>query len=446
MHSAINTSTRVKIGMMIAIVGCLMSGCASLTNPVLNGIPVRRLPTELLSAPNRDRLQTVPLSLLRQKQPDEYVLAAGDVIGVFVAGVFPLTSPDQPLPTPPVYFPSQIDPLGAGLPPSLGYPVTIRSDGTLSLPFVEPIKLDGLTIEEANVRVREAYLDKGILQPGREEVLVTLMQPRQIRVLVFRQEVGGFSSGGRGDITGNNKLGTGHVVDLRAYENDVVTALANTGGLPGLDSFDGVYIFRGGRSDATLVETIPNLQPGDQIQALTELGVEVDYIPTRWASGEPLPFEPEDAILHEGDVVFLESRINDVYYTGGLLPSGQQVLPRDYDLDVVEAVAQVNGTLVNGAFGGNNFNGLLIQPGIGNPNPSALTVIRRTPDGGQIPIFVDLNRALVDARERILVRPNDVLILQETGWEALARYFGNAINFSVTIFDSGNTAATAVGN
>jgi hypothetical protein len=446
-HTRVGVATRAKIGMMIvAMLGCMMSGCAALTNPVLNGIPVRKLPDELLSAPNRDRLQTIPLSLLRQKQPDEYILAAGDVIGVFVAGVFPLTSPEQPLPTPPVYFPSQIDPLGKGLPPSLGYPVTIRNDGTLALPFVEPVKIDGLSIEEANVRIREAYLDKGILQSGREEVLVTLMQPRQIRILVFRQEVGGFSSGGRGDITGNNKLGTGHIVDLRAYENDVVTALANTGGLPGLDAFDGVYIFRGGQTNPALVDALPAVQSGEQLHAMSDFGIKVDFIPTRWASGEPLPFSPEDAILNEGDIVFLESRINDVYYTGGLLPSGQQVLPRDYDLDVIEAIAQVNGTLVNGAFGGNNFNGLLIQQGIGNPNPSALTVIRRTPDGGQIPIFVDLNRALVDARERILVRPNDVLILQETGWEAIARYFGNAITFNVTVFQSGSGAATATGN
>ena len=128
---------------------------------MLNGIPVRKLPTELLSQPDRDDLQTVPLSLLRQKQPEDYILAAGDVLGVFIAGVFPPTTADQPLASPPVYFPSQIDPLGAGLPPSLGYPVTIRNDGTLALPLVDPISLDGLTVEQANERVRDAYADQG---------------------------------------------------------------------------------------------------------------------------------------------------------------------------------------------------------------------------------------------------------------------------------------------
>jgi hypothetical protein len=417
---------------MVAIASCLMSGCASLTNPVLNGIPVRLLPDDVLCTPKREQMQTIPLSLLGQQRPDDYVLAAGDVIGVFIAGVFPLTQADQPFPTPPVYFPSQIDPLGAGLPPSLGYPITIRHDGRLALPLIEPVLLEGLTVEKAHERIRSAYLDKGILQPGRESVLVTLMQPRQVRVLVFRQEVGGFSAGGRGDISGNNvKQGTGHIVDLRAYENDVVNALAKSGGLPGLDAFAGVFIFRGGQSNPALSEALPKLQPGKEGTVLSEIGVKTDYIPVRWAAGEPLPFKPEDAILNDGDVVLLEARVQELFYTGGLLPAGEQVLPRDYDLDVVEAVAQIRGTLINGAFGGSNFTGRLIQQGIGNPNPSALTVIRRTADGGQIPISVDLNRALEDPRERILVQADDMLILQETKSEAVARYVNDVFNFNV---------------
>jgi LPXTG-motif cell wall-anchored protein len=438
-------SLRGRVAVMVMLAGCVMTGCSSLTNPVQNGIPVRKLPTDLLSQPHRENLQTVPLSLLRQKQPENYILAAGDVVGVFIAGVFPLTLADGALTAPPVYFPSQIDPLGAGLPPSLGYPVTIRNDGTLALPMVEPISLDGLTVEEANERVRSAYIDKGILQPGRESVMLTLMQPRQIRVLVFRQEIGGFSAGGRGDISSNNvKQGTGHIVNLRAYENDVVNALANTGGLPGLDAFDGIFIFRGGQSNLELTQQLQSLPSSEELSVLSELDVKVDYIPTRWPPGEPLPFEPEDAILHEGDVVLLEARVEDLYYTAGLLPAGERVLPRDYDLDVVEAVVKASGTMVNGAFGGNNFNGLLIQKGIGNPNPSALTVIRRTPNGGQIPISVDLNRALIDPRERILIQPGDVLILQETKFEAMARYFNDIFNFNVQVFRSGSTSTTAV--
>ena len=44
---------------------------------------------------------------------------------------------------------------------------------------------------------------------------------------------------------------------------------------------------------------------------------------------------------------------------------------------------------------------------------------------------VDLNRAFRDARERIIVRPSDVLILQESPEEAIARYFSQTFNFQV---------------
>jgi hypothetical protein len=149
-------------------------------------------------------------------------------------------------------------------------------------------------------------------------------------------------------------------------------------------------------------------------------------------------------VLQAGDVVFLESRTRDLFYTGGLLPRGEFQIPRDYDLDVLEAVAQVRGTLLNGAFGGNNLNGLLIQPGIGNPNPSAMTVVRRTPNGGQIPISVDLNLALRDPRERILIQPGDVLILQETAGEAIARYFTNVFNFTASSSRGNTTTSVSV--
>ena len=59
-------------------------------------------------------------------------------------------------------------------------------------------------------------------------------------------------------------------------------------------------------------------------------------------------------------------------------------------------------------------------------------------------IRVDLNRALVDARERIRVLPGDVLILQETPGEAIARYFTQIFkfNFSSEVIKTSTTTAT----
>jgi hypothetical protein len=432
------------LALVALFASALCGGCASITNPTLNGIPVRRLPAELLAAPRRENLQTLPLSMLRQQKPEDYLLAPGDVLGVYIPGVLPQTFDAQQLPLPPVTYPARIDYTGHGLPPALGYPMTIRKDGTVALPFVDPVRVEGMSIEQASEHVRQIYLEKGILPQGRESVLVTLMQPRQLRVMVFRQEVGGFASGGLGDIaTSNVKQGTGHVVDLRAYENDLLNALSYTGGLPGLDAYDGIFIFRGGLSNAELTERLARREPRQDPLSWSDLNIEIVHIPTRWPAWEPIPFQPEDVLLNDGDVVLLESRTRDFFYTGGLLPRGEFQLPRDYDLDVIEAVARVQGTLLNGAFGGNNLNGLLIQPGLGNPNPSALTVLRRTPNGGQVPISVDLNRALRDPRERILVQPGDVLVLQETTGEAVGRYFSNVFNFSIiNTFQRGNTTGS----
>ena len=95
-------------------------------------------------------------------------------------------------------------------------------------------------------------------------------------------------------------------------------------------------------------------------------------IPLRLWPDEPLPFTPKDVILHTGDVVLVEARQKDLYYTGGLLPSGEFPLPRDHDLTVIEAITQIGGPLVNGGINGNNLSGRLVAPGIGSPSPRCL--------------------------------------------------------------------------
>ena len=50
--------------------------------------------------------------------------------------------------------------------------------------------------------------------------------------------------------------GTGHLVALPAYENDVLSALARTGGLPGLDAVNEVVIEREPRFARILPERL----------------------------------------------------------------------------------------------------------------------------------------------------------------------------------------------
>lgn len=420
-------------------------GCAALTNPAANGIPVRRLPIELLAKP-RERLRTIPLTALRVDPPSVYRLWNNDVLGIYIEGVLPVNMPGQPPSNPPVFFPSQYSPLARALPPAMGYPIPVQADGTILLPLSVRVKVDGMTIPEAEEAIRRSFTEREILQPGRERITVTLMQPRSTRVIVMRQELGGFLTGQTGIITtSTTKRGTGHVIELPAYQNDVLTALALTGGMPGLDDYNQIIIFKGSRLGAQdlakLPPDVPYYNPLDQRENFAR----VINIPLRTRPGETLPFRPEDIVLEQGDVLLLEARVVELYYTGGLLPAGEQVLPRDYDLDVVEAIAQIKGPLINGAFNGSNLSGPVINTRpIGNENPSLLTVIRRTPDGGQVLIRIDLNRAMRDARERLIVQASDVLILQETPGEAFARYMSQVFSFGFAskVINTGSTTGT----
>jgi protein involved in polysaccharide export with SLBB domain len=408
---------------MVALTCCL-SGCASLTNPVADATPVRLVPPPLLGG-HRTGQQTIPLTLLGQCPPPAYALAPGDVLGVYIEGI--LGEATQPLPVqaaPMVQIREQ-----RRLQPAAGYPVPVLADGTLALPWIERLKVRGLSLADAQEAIQKAYVDKQLIRAN-TPLLVTLMNPRQYHVVVMRQESGNITLGPGGEI-GGGKRGTGHLADLLAYENDVLHALADTGGLPGLDAYDEVVIFRGcfkdekGRAGVMrMLDQIPH--PGKESTPPIPCAQAI-HIPLRLPPGQPMPFGPDDVILETGDVVFLEARDYDLFYTGGLLPGGEHVLPRDRDLDVVEAVAQVRGPLFNGAFGTNSLAGNLIQTGVGGPSPSLLVVVRRTPGGGQVAIRVDLNRAMRDARERIVVQPGDFLVLQETPGEALARYFQQSL-------------------
>src|SRR5262245_29662485 len=95
-----------------------LSGCAALTNPVADGVPVRRLPPELLGTAKADE-RLLPLTLLRQKPPDAYRLETGDILGIYIEGV--LGDRNQP---PPVRLVE-----ASGLPPAMGYPVPVRDNG-----------------------------------------------------------------------------------------------------------------------------------------------------------------------------------------------------------------------------------------------------------------------------------------------------------------------------
>jgi protein involved in polysaccharide export with SLBB domain len=400
----------------------LNAGCAAITNPTASAVPVRRVPDELL-LPVRDDEQTIPLAMLGQPKPERHRIGPRDILGVYVEGV--LGERSQPLP---VHMASQVVIRDQRrLPPAAGYPIEVQANGTIELPFAPPLSVLGLTLSEARDAIRDHYIKAERIKPEFDRVIVTLVQPRQHQVLVLRQEAANFTLGPSG-LLSTAKRGSGHLIDLPAFENDILHALTLTGGLPGLDACNALVIYRGCFRDRAAANTLLQRVHGER---LPDLGPQAVRIPLRLPQGHPLPFRLEDVILQDGDVLFIEARDNQVFYTGGLLPSGAHVLPRDHDLDVLEAVAMVRGPLLNGAFGGSNLSGALISPGVGNPSPSLLVVLRKTPGGGQLPIRVDLHRALANPQERIVLRADDVLLLQEKPEEALARYLSQTFfNFN----------------
>jgi protein involved in polysaccharide export with SLBB domain len=414
------SARRLTVWVLLTLSACA-GGCASWTNPVADGVPVRRLPADFFPTPKAE-FKTIPLTLLRQPPPDVYRLDKGDVLGIYIESV--LGDKGQP---PPIRNAE----LG-NLPPAVGFPIPVDADGNLPLPLIPPLPVKGLTVVEVRDAIFKAYTQpKEIINPQNARVLVALMRPRQYRVQVIRQDAGTGVGTVVAGIAANTRRGSGASLDLPAYENDVLTALSRTGGLPGLDAINEVIIQRTVKGGAAGVE--PGCPPGDLLAAAAA-NTQVIRIPLRVREGEPLTFRAEDIILKDGDIVFIEARDTEVFYTGGLMLPRQFVLPRDYDLRVSDAVALAGGPLVNGGVTQNNLSGAIIASGLGSPSPSSITVLRRTKQYGQVAIKVNLNRALRYPGENIIIQPGDMIILQETLGESLTRYVTTVLRFNLLGF------------
>lgn len=416
------------------------SGCTAVLSPI-SGIPARKVPAEFLAQP-RANWQQIDLARLRQDPPSTYQLDAGDILGIFIEGV--LGDAETP---PPVNFPEE----GSELPPSIGYPMPVRSDGTVSLPLISPLKVQGLTVEQAEDVIRKAYIeDHQILKAGQDRIVITLLRERRYHVIVIREDTEkdsinqGGGRGGRGGISGSNQVGKGEVVELKAYQNDVLHALAATGGLPGLNAKDEVKILRGRLADAEKRDAFvqafyQNYQDPCTCPPPLPDDPSTIRIPLRLPPGITPQFKPEDVILDDGDIVYIDSRETEFFYTGGLLPGGQFPLPRDYDLDVLGAMAIAGqGVGSRGAYGGGGSGGGggggggNILTSLGGAVPTQLYILRQTPCNGQITIAVDATQAMNNQQERLLIKPGDTVILRYKCKEELAN-FGIATFFTFGI-------------
>ena len=394
------------------------SGCQT-----INAVPVSRVPSEILSTELKDNFKDISLLRLRQDPPETYLLAPGDVLGVYVKGV--LVGEDE---LPPVHYPED-----GNRPPAVGYPVPIREDGSLALPIIDPINVEGMSLVEVTTAVQNAYTyPREIIKKGEESIIVTLIQARKVRVQVIREEAGGQE--------GVSKRGTGKVVDLPAYENDVLHALNETGGMPGTDAKNEILIYRGlfkSGVDADTILTEVCQSDCDDPCFCNETPLpdppNVTRIPLRYNPANPPVFSQKDIILQDGDIIIIRSRDRETFTAAGALGGGEFALPRDKDLDIIGAVAMARGGLGQsgtgvmaiggGGGGGGGMGGGGGGRGGGFCQPSEAVIIRELACGDSIAMKVDLNRALEHPSERVLIQPNDVVLVRYTLAEELGNVF-----------------------
>ncbi len=428
-------NNRRQVFALLALLACsalATSGCGyhSIKNAA-KAIPASRLDRSLLGERKNGKVPIL-LSALGQQQPDSYRVGPGDTLAIFVYGVLPPSVDETPVLSQyqtlnQRYYP----PGGSIVHPSTGLPMTIGGNGALELPLVGQIPVAGMTIQEVSDRIRKAYLDESVIAPGRERVTVNLITQRVHRIVVMRQD----SPAPQATLTNPQTVtmihrGSGEVIDLPSFENDVLHALTATGGLPGTDAVREVWVIRncainggGGVSEAQIQGMVKPYESGG------ECGPSVIRIPLFVYPGEPLPFQPQDVVLAAGDVVYIPRRL-EYFYTGGLLKGAKIPLPADEDLDVIQAIALAT----NSAGGPLGASGQALQgstPGY-IVTPSRAIVVRKLPDGKQLAIRVDLDRAVDDEKERILIQPDDLVMLYHKPTEGTINSVLNFFSFGFT--------------
>ena len=396
---------------IIAICISTLAGCRSYGPTDL--VPAADVLNRSCCNPSQE--QQINFLNLRRTPPEQYVLSKGDVLGIYIQGI----TGDAAVP-PPVNFADQDSQ------PAIGYPVPIRDDGYISLPLIAPIRVTGLTVGEAEAKIVRSYTqDKEILLEGNEKIIVTLMQRRTYNILVIREDGGTTNNNSRGlnrnEIYIDEGLSTeSFSIELPAYENDVLHALSETGGMPGESARNEIVILRGamngGQNPNAIVRAV-----GQAIhnQSQTLEGANVVRIPIRGDIGSFPQLSEDDITLEDGDVVFIKGRQRDVFYTGGLLEGGRFPLPRDYDIDVLEAMAMAGGSV--SASAGSGGNGAF--SGIGNILPATQVTVLRKCGCEQVAIDVDLRYALAEPCERVIVQPGDLIILEYRKNELLTNSF-----------------------
>ncbi len=417
----------------------LFGGCTSI--PDRETVSPQGFATIRNAAP-RSSMEKINVARLRMDKPAVERLAPGDVLGIYIANVTGNENSEIPI--------HNIGKDSTEAPAS-GYPFPVRSDGTISLPLLrEPIYVEGMSIIEAENAIRNAYTVQTQFLSEGANISVTMIRRRTYHVTVIREDTAinsnasiNVNKGSMESYFGGMERGNAVTLELPAYRNDVLEALSKSGGLPGLNAKNEVIILRKGTED--LFETDGDYLPNDlaawsrsvadhynrtgEIAGLGR-GMGIIRIPIRVSPCKiPPRLTSDDVTLHDGDVVLIQSRDAEVFYTGGMIKGGVHPIPRDYDLDVLGAIATAGGGLGYGWGGGNgggstSGNSLFLLP------PSRILVLRQV-NGQQMAIRIPQKEAIRDPSQRVLIEPNDVILLEYTRLEMLFNLIYSSVRLNI---------------
>lgn len=110
-------------------------------------------------------------SLLKVENGTEVTtIELGDVLAVHIPGVLPYDKPGAVPENPPITMVNDR--------PVTGYPIAVDDKGQVTLPFIDPIKVVGLTGDEAAEKMRTAYISKSVLVPTMSLPAVTIVKQK----------------------------------------------------------------------------------------------------------------------------------------------------------------------------------------------------------------------------------------------------------------------------
>lgn len=385
-----NSQVRRRL-LAVAVTLFSLTGCYAPL--VSHGVPAGTL-SEEFRIPFRTGGQPLNLSTLTLTPPRDYLLGPNDLLEVTIPGL---------------YEQAEIRPLR----------VRVMGDGTIHLPQLGPVRVDGRNLVQAQRAINDAYAQGILVEP---RVSVVLSEKSTTSVLVLGQV---------------NQPGT---YALPKYENDIGHAI---GAALGITEEAGDYIevhrtlrlrqrvsmraqpsqygWHSARQQqprrlppitgrtpqfASQVTVLAEPLPTPSGQIVEASVPKIFRIPLRGVNAANL--NPQDVVLGPGDVVVVPDRRHEVFYVVGALSTTNTVrftvgnrerelgvgfvLPRDREIDVVTAVAMAG----------------YIDP---IRSPTTVTVHRVGVGPKPMLIHVDLIKARYDYCETVLVQPGDIIYL-----------------------------------